>query len=664
MRIGRANPLLAGSILAFIVALLVSLGAHPRAEVEQIVPVPPRPLAASAPTPATAAPAPTVIEPAPTATEPAPTADAPAPTTNAAAPAAAAAEPPTEAQPETQPPAKIASLQQGDDVISESAPEKSLDDRIADQLRALIPSARFEKRIRRAPDRQAMQAFYAARDYAPLWISDGRPTARAEALIARLKDAASEGLDAADYPVPEFDRMTDAEALADADIKLTHSAMTFARHLTTGRIAPLRVFAQIEYGDHTPQPAAILKKLAETDDIDTTLDGFDPPRAGFRALKRKLAALRAEGAARAQAARIPPGKVIRLGAKDPRVPLLRKRLGLKPKPHDTTYDRALYKAVRELQRRSGLQEDGIVGSKVVGLINGPKRPDKSQIIDTVRANMERWRWLPRDLGDAYVMVNIPDFTLKVVHDHRVLWRTKIIVGKPRTPTPLTSAPMDSVIVNPSWHVPQSIIQNELLPRYGRDPNIFARMGLVVKRRSDGHLNVVQPPGAGNALGRIKFTFANRFQVYLHDTPNKSLFASDRRAFSHGCMRVQDPTMLGQTILGLAMQGGPTPDAHQLRGMFSRKERVFRLQKRPMVVLTYQTAFVDDAGKLELRNDFYGFDARIASILHSGERRVADRAPPPDPKRAQETMRANREILSRVERGEARNPYRYFERLFR
>ncbi|HEY7972184.1 MAG TPA: L,D-transpeptidase family protein, partial [Xanthobacteraceae bacterium] len=275
-----------------------------------------------------------------------------------------------------------------------------------------------------------------------------------------------------------------------------------------------------------------------------------------------------------------------------------------------------------------------------------------QEIDRVRANMERWRWLPRELGKTYVMVNIPDFTLKVVHDHQEQWRTKIVAGKPQTPTPLLSASMDIVLVNPSWHVPQSIIQNELLPRYGRDPNIFTRMGLEVKRRPDGTLNVTQPPGAANALGRIKFNFPNKFLVYLHDTPEKRLFTADKRAFSHGCMRVEDPTKFGEILLHLAMNA-PTPNSQQLSALFGRGERSFKLTDRPMVHLTYQTAFVD-AGRLVLRDDIYGLDARINAIMHSDERRIADVTPPQDPKRDLATDKANQEILRRVERGEAQN----------
>jgi len=185
----------------------------------------------------------------------------------------------------------------------------------------------------------------------------------------------------------------------------------------------------------------------------------------------------------------------------------------------------------------------------------------------------------------------------------------------------------------------------------------------VKRGPDGHINVVQPPGAANALGRIKFNFPNKYQVYLHDTPEKRLFAANKRAFSHGCMRVEDPTKFGEVMLQLAMNGR-MPSSRQIQGMYGQEEKIFKLEKRPMVHLTYQTAFVDDAGKLQLRDDVYGFDARVRSILNSAERRVADVAPPRDPKRDLATLKSNQEILSRVERREANNPFVFFERLFR
>ena len=490
---------------------------------------------------------------------------------------------------------------------SDEQTPQTRDAQIADRLRAIISSGQLERRVDRGPERKAVEAFYAARNYTPLWLSDGQINARAKSVIARLKNAAADGLDPAEYPMPDFSSAADAEAAADDDIKLTNSMLIYARHLAIGRVAPTRVLAEVDYGNHTPDPADILRKVAEGGDAGTALESYNPPHEGFRALKAKLAELRAHAAEAG---------------------------------NNTVTDQP---AVGSRARNSR-------APKVIAAVSEKPGHD----IDRVLANMERWRWLPRDLGKTYVMVNIPDFTLKVVHDHQEQWRTKIVAGKPQTPTPLLTASMDTVLVNPSWHVPQSIIQNELLPRYGRDPNIFTRMGLEVKRRPDGTLAVTQPPGAANALGRIKFNFPNKFQVYLHDTPQKQLFAADKRAFSHGCMRVEDPTKFGEVMLHLAMNG-PTPNAQQLIGLFGREERTFKLTDRPMVHLTYQTAFVD-AGRLMLRDDIYGFDARINAIMHSDERRIADVRPPRDPKRDQATAKANQEILSRVERGEMANAF--------
>ena len=330
------------------------------------------------------------------------------------------------------------------------------------------------------------------------------------------------------------------------------------------------------------------------------------------------------------------------------------------KADELVYDKALFNAVRNVQARADIKPTGTIDNKTIAAINGPK---PGAVADRVLANMERWRWLPRDLGRAYVMVNIPDFTLKVVRDGSQVWGTKIVAGKPQTPTPLLTAAMDNVVVNPSWYVPQSIIQNELLPLYASDRNIFDRMGLEVKKGPDGHINVVQPPGAANALGRIKFNFPNKFQVYLHDTPEKRLFAHEKRAFSHGCMRVENPTKFGEVMLAMALPA-PTPTQPQLERLVGHDEKIFKMVTKPMVHLTYQTAYVDDGGKLVLRDDIYGFDARIKAILNSDERRIADMSPPQDPKRDLATLKSNQEILRRVERREAQNPLVFFERLFR
>jgi L,D-transpeptidase YcbB len=638
----RYDRMLAGTVLALIIAAPMHASAGPR--VDSVGPPPPslngrspifrqRDAAPEQPAPAPAAPA----------------------ETRRVAPAAPPEESRVQAQPAAPAPHEAQSgYNKGplDKIMAAS------DGQISERLRAVIASKQLDRRIENAGDRQAIESLYASRNYAPLWIRDGELTARARDAIARLKGAADEGLEAVDYPVPDFG--SSADASADADIKLTNSVLSFARQMEIGRIAPTRVAVEIDYGNHTPEPGDILRKIAGGGDVNATLDSFDPPHDGFRALKRKLGELRNASVGEPND-RIADGAPIKPGAKDPRVPALRARLGLNGKPDDILYDRNLYNAVRSVQDKHGLKPTGLVDSKTIGAINGPK-PD--QQVDAVLANMERWRWLPRDLGATYVMVNVPDFTLKVVNDHRVAWHTKIVAGKPQTPTPLTSASMDTVVVNPSWYVPQSIIQNELLPQYASDPKIFDRMGLEVRKGPDGNINVVQPPGAANALGRIKFNFPNKFQVYLHDTPEKNLFKADRRAFSHGCMRVEDPTMFGQVMLHLTMNGQQTPDSRQLYAMFGQDEKIFKLMRQPKVHLTYQTAFVDGEGKLQLRDDIYGMDARIHSILHSDERKIADVPPPQDPKRDLATAKSNQEILQRVERREALNPFKFFEQLFR
>jgi murein L,D-transpeptidase YcbB/YkuD len=593
--------------------------------------------------------------------------------------AAAPQKPATEAQAQTEPPAPVQAAppaaeppapapqtaESGGGIDIKGTLDRLLaasDSQITDRLRAIVAGKQLDKAMPRQAERAAAETFYKSRNYAPIWIKDGLLTARAKGVMARLKNAAADGLDAADYPVPEFGTFTGAEALAEGDITLTNSVLDYARHLSVGRIAPTRVSAEVDYGKHTPDPAAILRELASSSDVNATLEGYNPPHEGFKALKAKLAALRSNASAEpADSGRIPDGPVVHVGSKDARVPQLREKLGLRSnKPDDSTYDVKLAKLVQQVQIRNGLQARGQLDNRTIAAINGPKLSNPTE---AVIANMERWRWLPRDLGRNYVMVNVPDYTLKVVKDGSVVWRTKIVAGKPQTPTPLTSAYMQTIVVNPSWYVPQSIIQNELLPQYDQDPHIFERLGLEVKRGPDGNINVVQPPGAANALGRIKFNFPNKFQVYLHDTPEKKLFTYERRAFSHGCMRVEDPTKFGEVMLSMAM-AGPTPSSPQLLQMFGHEERTFTLQTQPKVHLTYQTAFVDDSGRLIQREDLYGFDARIRAILSSDERKVADVPPPQDPKRDLATFKSNQEILRRVERREASNPFQFFERIFR
>jgi murein L,D-transpeptidase YcbB/YkuD len=491
---------------------------------------------------------------------------------------------------------------------------------VADKLRELA-SGHFDRIIDRR-DRNEVAAFYKARDYAPLWINKGALDAHATAAAKYLAGVAADGLDPADYPVPAVKMGADADALATAEIKLTNSVLDFARHAQTGRIHYSRISADISYNLDRPDPADVLGKLAKAQDVGAALDSFNPQQPGYKALKAALAKARSNAPEeKPEVVHIAGGHILRPGVSDPRVIDLRKRLGITADPTSDVYDDTVVAAVKSFQKENDLGTDGMVGPGTLRVLNGNHYPsaDRASIII---ANMERWRWLPHDLGRTYVMVNIPDYTLHVVHDGKEVWSTKIVVGKPNKRTPLISASMKYITVNPTWNVPPSIIRNEYLPVIQQDPSALERTGLKMEQNPDGTIRIFQPPGDRNALGRIRFNFPNKFLVYQHDTPDKYLFARFPRAYSHGCMRVQDPLKYGEVLLSLVL-----PNEHytveRLHHMYGGSEVNINFPKAIPVHLTYQTAFVDDNGKLVLRDDVYGYDADILSVLHGPQHKVAD-----------------------------------------
>ena len=239
-------------------------------------------------------------------------------------------------------------------------------------------------------------------------------------------------------------------------------------------------------------------------------------------------------------------------------------------------------------------------------------PD-AKTIDAIVSNMERWRWLPRELGASHVLVNVPDFSLDVVRGERSVFRTRIVVGKKETPSPIFSDEIETVQVNPTWHVPESIVHGRYLPALSRDPDALRRMGLIVSRTRDGDITVRQPPGPRNALGRLKVNFPNAFHVYLHDTPDKHLFKREQRAYSAGCMRVQDPAQFTAQVLAIGLPEARYT-AERLTSMYGPSERWITLEQRIPVHIVYMNAYVADNGKLVVRPDVYGYDARVRSAL--------------------------------------------------
>jgi L,D-transpeptidase YcbB len=446
------------------------------------------------------------------------------------------------------------------------------DTAVTAQLKELVET-KLSQYMPREQDRAGVLAFYTARNFAPIWIAAGKPAPRADQAKAFLKGVAADGLDPADYATPGF---TDPAKLATDELALTNSVITFARHASIGRVAFTRVSGAVYYDQKAPNPADVLGKLAESPDVRATLDAFNPQAPAYKALKAQLADARS-GKSAAKAAAPEPAKT---PAKDSKS---------KKGQHDA-------KATDEK----------------------PKAPGT----DTIIANMERWRWMPHDLGAAYVLVNIPDYTLKVVKDGKTVWTTKIVVGKPGDhATPLLTETMKYITVNPTWNVPPSIIRNEYLPALARDPGALSRIGLQVGHNKDGSIRIFQPPGERNALGRIRFNFPNRFLVYQHDTPDKKLFALASRAYSHGCMRVQNPDEYAEVLLGVS-QPEEKYTAARIKAMYGSSERTLNFKHPIPVYITYQTAFIDDAGKAQARADIYGLDRDTLNILR-GDRRSSD-----------------------------------------
>ena len=500
------------------------------------------------------------------------------------------------------------------------------DQPVADKLREML-GAKSLRHFDRKAERTAVEKFYTARENAPLWTQAGALTESGKAVIARLKDAASEGLNASDYPVPDFAAAATPDQLAEADLKLTASMLDYARQAQSGRMHWSQVSGDIQFPEHPTDPAEVLANVTTAKDASAALDGYNPPQKLYRELKAKLAELRGQGDG--PVAQIPEGPALKFtparGKKQPavvvedaRVPQLRSKLGISENADDNHYDAKVAEAVRKFQEGADLKPTGILDDKTVKALNSPKRDRQ---IDTVIVNMERWRWLPRQLGapsvgNAYVILNIPDYTLKVMQNGAQVWATRVVTGQPGIhATPLLTETMKFITVNPTWNVPPSIIYNEYLPALQQDPTVLQRMGLRLERDRDGGIHISQPPGEANALGRIRFNFPNKFLVYQHDTPDKHLFNKEERPFSHGCMRVQNPDQYAATLLNITMPNEHyTPE--KIRSMYGHSEIDIKFPTPIPVNITYQTAFVDDAGKLQIRKDVYGRDATMLALLRN------------------------------------------------
>ncbi|BCJ89825.1 peptidoglycan-binding protein [Terrihabitans soli] len=519
----------------------------------------------------------------------------------------------------------------------------------------------LNKRLSERKDEADVLAFYAARKFEPIWVADGKLNAKALGVIDRIKRADEDGLDPSAFVLPD-PQATDGspEQLVAAEIALSRAVAAFARQAQGGRMEPSTLGPLVTPEPTHPRRADVLALMAREDGAADWLDTYNPPHAGFRALKKKLAELKA--AANEPVPPPPPEiptakKSLKPGGFDERVAVLRQRMGLPPATMEVRtadgetaevtsrfYDPELAAAVSAFQKRQGLNADGVLGNQTVALLN-----EVATVVDPIPlvvVNMERWRWLPRKLGQTHIFVNVPEFMARIVRDGNTVHETRVITGSKQNPSPIFSDEMEHIIVNPAWNVPASIAIKEMLPQLQKDPTYLERQGFEVtfegrrpqKKVVNGfwgsrmvevqgsgidwnsmsvedmnRVRIRQPPGERNALGHIKFMFPNKHSVYLHDTPTRNLFAKDMRALSHGCIRVQDPFKLADVLLedtGL--------DGTKLKGMVGGgEERRIDLAHKIPIHIAYFTAEVASDDTLLTRPDVYGTDKKMKAALGLG-----------------------------------------------
>jgi L,D-transpeptidase YcbB len=464
----------------------------------------------------------------------------------------------------------------------------------------------------------ALPCFYERRGFAPAWSDGQGPRRDLDDLLAAIEGTAGDGLNPDDYLLPELRRRAeaarrapDAAQLAELDLLLTHAFLTLGAHLRNGRVNPSTVYRDCVYESTEADLPGLLQTGLDERRVQEVLEDLAPSHPIYQGLKL------ARGFYRGIVARggwpvVPDGPFLKSDVRDPRVEALRARMEASgfadeaPEGRDL-YDAPLQTAVIAFQERNGLEADGVVGKGTLEVLNVPAEDRLRQI----EVNLERWRWMPRALGERYIVVNTAAFVLDVVEDGRTVLPMRVVVGKPATKTPMFSGMMTYLVLAPYWNVPSGIAQNEILPKVERDPGYLSRNGYEMTTGAGGRVSIRQKPGAKNALGRIKFMFPNSFNVYLHDTPSRSLFGRAARAFSHGCIRVEQPVELAEYLL----RDNPDWDREKILAAIDQgRERAVILKEPIPVHLVYWTVWVDDAGVVQFREDLYGRDAELAKAL--------------------------------------------------
>ena len=488
---------------------------------------------------------------------------------------------------------------------------------------------------------KVLAAFYSRQAWRPVWFQNGTPLPSIAKLLEVIAKAEDEGLSPHDY---HYDTITNifcsakesssplpTELIADLDILLTDAYQSYASHLLWGKSKRGKEFAQSSTANgDIPQPP-FLEKIPEASQLEEAFASFIPPHPEYARLKQVLIRYRQIEAEEGWP--VITGKTLAKGSKGDHVASLKKRLHLTGEleeiipEHENHFDAELEHAVRLFQKTHKLKENGIANAETLKLMNVPV----AKRIQQLRLDMERWRWMPRDL-DRYILVDIPDFSMKVIEDGKTALQMKTVVGKTKHPTPTFSGRMSTIELNPHWNVPVSIIRNEIVPETKRDPSYIARHRIKIyqdwRHKSQEILpediewdkinaqkfsyRLVQDPGAHNSLGRVKFLFPNVHDIYMHDTPSRSLFKRKERAFSHGCIRLEHPVDLAEHLL--------KDDHHwnrkQIQKMIGTGKHTRIALKNPIpVYITYFLVEVDDSGYPYFRKDFYEYNRLLEKEMN-------------------------------------------------